>query len=98
MRIILVWLRNSRRERAKSWMAAIGAAPVIPIILHAKGPHLIHLLARPNDLRFKDLRQTTSRRVISVSNLVVLHSTQGNAEALGASSLAAFDCFRVKGE
>ncbi|MEM1428561.1 MAG: nuclear transport factor 2 family protein [Pseudomonadota bacterium] len=38
----------------------------------------------------------TTHRVIAEGDLVVLHSTFGNADALGAPSLAAFDVFRVE--
>jgi len=38
----------------------------------------------------------TTHRVIAEGDLVVLHSTFDNADALGAPSLAAFDVFRVE--
>ncbi|WP_171177635.1 nuclear transport factor 2 family protein [Ruegeria sp. HKCCD8929] len=38
----------------------------------------------------------TTHRVIAEGDLVVLHNTYENADAFGASSLAAFDVFRVK--
>ncbi|MEM9631883.1 MAG: nuclear transport factor 2 family protein [Pseudomonadota bacterium] len=38
----------------------------------------------------------TTHRVISEGDLVVLHNTYENADAFGASSLAAFDVFRVE--
>lgn len=38
----------------------------------------------------------TSHRVITEGNMVVLHSTYENAHAFGASTLVAFDVFRVE--
>lgn len=38
----------------------------------------------------------TTHRVITEGDLVVLHNTYDNADAFGASSLAAFDVFRVE--
>lgn len=39
----------------------------------------------------------TTHRAISEGDLVVLHSTFENAQALGAGTMAAFDVFRVEG-
>ena len=38
----------------------------------------------------------TTHRVIAEGDIVVLHSTYGNADAFGAPELAAFDVFRVE--
>ncbi|PSL17279.1 nuclear transport factor 2 family protein [Shimia abyssi] len=38
----------------------------------------------------------TTHRVITEGNMVVLHNSYANADAFGASSLAAFDIFRVE--
>jgi predicted SnoaL-like aldol condensation-catalyzing enzyme len=40
--------------------------------------------------------EATTHRVITEDNMVVLHSTYSNADAFGASQLAAFDVFRVE--
>ena len=47
----------------------------------------------------KDMGLTAKvHRVIAEGDLVVLHTTYGNAQALGAENMVAFDVFRVDGD